>query len=501
MHLVARGFTQIYGTDYFETYSPIAKLTSFHAILALAVRQDWDIDSFDFDGAYLNGELRENEEIYMKNPPSYNDDEDTVKHLKKSLYRLKQAGQKWYDTLKHTLTDLGFCISIADPGVFHTHVREHPIIIAIHMDDCAITSSSSVLLREYKKKIHAHHSITDLGPIHWLLGIKITRDRDLRTLALSQESYIDTIIRCFNLEEAKAIPTPMTPSISYSSKDTPADETEAAHMAKTPYRQAIGSLMYAAVATQPDISFVVSTLSQFLENLGESHWEAVKCVFRYLAGMQGHALTYGGERHELTGYTDADGSSQDHWRAISGYAFTIDRGTISWSSRKQELIVLSTAKAEYIAAMHAAKEGIWLQKLISELYADVVITPLVLYCDNQAALMLATTNNYHAWTKHIDIHFHFIRHSVETGVFKLIYCPTDDMVADILTKALPGWKVKAHTAALRLCMACGGVEKCAMTSTCGGALTTGIPIRPNRASAPGGLLGHGAHILKPEFLD
>ena len=499
--LVARGFTQIYGTDYFETYSPVAKLTSFRAILALAARQDWDINSFDFNGAYLNGELGENEEIYMKNPPSYDDDEDTVKHLKKSLYGLKQVGRKWYDTLKHTLADLGFRVSIADPGVFHTRVGEHPIIIAVHVDDCAITSSSSALLREYKKKIHARHSITDLGPIHWLLGIKITRDRDLRTLALSQESYIDTIIRRFNLEEAKAIPTPMTPGISYSSKDAPADETEAVRMAKTPYRQAIGSLMYAAVATRPDISFAVSTLSQFLENPGESHWEAVKRVFRYLAGTQEHALTYGGERHELTGYTDADGSSQDHRRAISGYAFTIDGGAISWSSRKQELIALSTAEAEYIAATHAAKEGIWLQKLIGELYADVVITPLVLYCDNQAALTLATTDNYHARTKHIDIRFHFIRHSVEMGVFKLIYCPTDDMVADILTKALPGWKVKAHTAALGLRSACGGVEKCAMTSTCKGALTTGIPIGPNRAGAPGGSLGRGAHILKPKFLD
>jgi hypothetical protein len=114
---------------------------------------------------------------------------------------------------------------------------------------------------------------------------------------------------------------------------------------------------------------------------------------------------------------------------------------ISWSSRKQELVALSTAEAEYIAATHAAKEGIWLQRLIGELY-DVVITPTTLYCDNQAALTLATTDNFHARTKHIDICYHFIRHEVETGAFKLIYCPTDDMVADILTKPLPGWKMK-----------------------------------------------------------
>ena len=229
------------------------------------------------------------------------------------------------------------------------------------MDDCAITSSSSKLLQDFKKKINECHSITDLGPIHWLLGIKVTHDQNVRTISLSQQSYINTIIHRFNLQDAKAIPTPIVPGTSYSTQDGPADETEATRMNKTPYREAIGSLMYAAVATHPDISFAVSMLSQFLKNPGEAHWEVVKWVFRYLAGMQGHALTYRGEWYELTGYTDADGSGQDHRRAISGFTYLIDGGAVSWRSRKQELVALSTAEAEYIAATHAAKEGIWLQ--------------------------------------------------------------------------------------------------------------------------------------------
>ena len=472
--LVAWGFTQIYGTDYFKTYSPVAKLTSFRTILALAAREGWDIDCFDFNGAYLNGELNEDEDIYMKNPPGYGDEDNTVKHLKKSLYGLKQAGRKWYDMLKRTLADLGFSVSTADPGVFHAHINNHRIIIAVHVDDCAITSSSGELMQDFKRRINEHHSITDLGPIHWLLGIKVTRDRETRTISLSQQSYIDTIIRRFNLHEAKAIPTPIVPGISYSSKGGPADKTEAARMDKTPYRQAIGSLMYVAVTTRPDISFAVSMLSQFLENPREAHWEAVKRVFRYLAGTRGHALTYGGERHELTGYTDADGSGQDHRRAISGFAYLIDGGAVSWRLRKQELVELSTAEAEYVAATHAAKEGIWLQHLIHELY-DVVITPTTLHCDNQAALTLATTDNFHARTKHIDIRYHFIRHCVETGAFKLIYCPTDDMVANIFTKALPGWKVKGHTAALGLRSACGGVQKCTMSLS--GLGRAGVPVQ------------------------
>src|SRR6266702_759951 len=312
VRLVAQGFTQVYGSDYFETYSLVAKLTTFRTILALAAQQDWDIDTFDFNGAYLNGELSEEEDIYMKNPPGYDGEEGTVKHLKKSLYGLKQAGRKWYDTLQRTLADLGFRVSEVDPGVFHTRIGDDPVIIAVHVDDCAITSSSAKALQESKRCINERHSITDLGPIHWLLGIKITQDRDVRTIALSHESYIDTITWRFNLGDAKPINTPMIPTISYSTKDAPADKTDVARMAKVPYCEAIGSLMYASVATCPDISFAVSTLSQFLENPGEAHWEAVKRVFRYLAGMRDLALTYGGDWHELTGYTDADRSSQHH---------------------------------------------------------------------------------------------------------------------------------------------------------------------------------------------
>jgi hypothetical protein len=141
---------------------------------------------------------------------------------------------------------------------------------------------------------------------------------------------------------------------------------------------------------------------------------------------------------------------------MSGYAFLIDGGAVSWSVRKQELVTLSTAEVEYIAATHAAKEGIWLCKLIGELFPNL-ITSTPLYCDNQATLKLAMDDNYHARTKHIDIQYHFIRHIVATGALKLCYCPTEDMVADIFTKALLKWKVAAHVHSLGMCNTCGGV--------------------------------------------
>jgi hypothetical protein len=270
--LVVQGFTQKVGVDYFDTFSPVAKLSSFRIILAIAAHNDWDTDTFDFNGAYLNGKLDEDEEIYMKPPPGYDSEGEQVKRLHKSLYGLKQAGCKWYDTLCHTLADLGFCVNEADPGIFFAHEGNDTTILAIHVNDCLITGSSPQLISNYKQKLNECYSLMDSGPVHWLLGIKITRNREARTISLSQTSYINTILSHFSLSDAKPHATPITPGASLSKADAPSDDTEAALMKKVPSHEAIGSLMYATVATCPNISFAVSALLQFLENPGQLHW-------------------------------------------------------------------------------------------------------------------------------------------------------------------------------------------------------------------------------------
>ncbi len=162
--LVAKGFTQVYGVNYFNTYSPITKLSSIRLILALATRHDWEVESFDFNGTYLNRELSDEEEIFMQEPPGYETKEGgpSVKRLLKSLYGLKQAGRKWYEVLCRTLTDLAFCVSDADPGIFHAHIGEHALILAVHVDNCIMTRGSIKLIRDYKRKLNKQHALTDL---------------------------------------------------------------------------------------------------------------------------------------------------------------------------------------------------------------------------------------------------------------------------------------------------------------------------------------------------
>ena len=206
--------------------------------------------------------------------------------------------------------------------------------------------------------------------------------------------------------------------------------------------------MYAAVGTRPDISFAVGQVAHFSDNPGFPHWEAVKQIFCYLKGTRDHWLIYGEQGPSISGYTDADGMSNEDRHTISGFAFLIDGGAVSWSSKRQSIVTLSTAEAEYIAATHAAKEAIWLREFISKIYQPQ--GPMPLQSDSQSAITLACNEQFHAHTKHIDIRFHFIRYVIEAGKIVIDYCPTEDMVADTLTKALPSAKAKHFVSALGL---------------------------------------------------
>src|SRR5271168_196197 len=264
--LVARGFTQVYGVDYFETFAPVARLASVRSILAIAARNDWEIYMFDFHSAYLNGILDDGETIYMEQPPHHEvaDRARYVVKLRKSLYGLKQAGRKWYDTLCHSIADIGFQRSMADPAVFFAHVGNDTVILFIHVDDTTITGSSSLLINEFKKRITKRFDITNLGEISWLLGLAIVRDRTKRTLSISQKSYIESLLRRFNLEDAKNLTVPIDPNIRLSKDDCPVSVEDKQEMKGVPYQEAIGALNWVAVGTRPDIAFVVGQLAQFL---------------------------------------------------------------------------------------------------------------------------------------------------------------------------------------------------------------------------------------------
>jgi hypothetical protein len=301
------------------------------------------------------------------------------------------------------------------------------------------------LINHFKKMIKRHVEITDLSELHWILK----RVRENKQLLLSQRSYIDSILRRYGLDDLKPVSSPMDPNIKLTSAQCPATMEDIATMRNTPYHEAVGSLMYASLGSRPDIAFAVQTVSRFARNPGVAHWEAVKRIFRYLKGTRELWLSYGGREVDLEGYADADGSMMEDRRAVSGYAFIVNGGAVSWSAKRQEIVSLSTTESEYVAATYAAKEALWLRSLIHQVFGKT-LPPTTLFSDNQSAIALAKEHQYHARTKHIDVRFHFIRWIIEEGKIRLVYCPTEDMVADVFTKALPSPKVKHFAIALGL---------------------------------------------------
>jgi hypothetical protein len=283
--------------------------------------------------------------------------------------------------------------------------------------------------------------IKDLGELKLLLGIQIIRDSKNGTIRLTQKNYIDAILEHFGYSKLKPVstPLPLDPNIALKKRDPSlAPDLQAVK----DFQTKLGSIMYAALGTMPQLAYAGQKLSQFASNPPAEHATALKRVFRHLvsAKEQDLGLTYGGRPQnpaEIIGYSDADwGADVDDRKSISGYAFKLGGGAISWSSKKQASTAVSSCEAEYMAASHATRHAIWLRRLLSDL--KISISQLTtLFIDDQAALSLTQDVMFSQRTEHIDIHYHFTRHHVSTGNIYTTHCPTNAMLADIMTKPLP----------------------------------------------------------------
>lgn len=286
-------------------------------------------------------------------------------------------------------------------------------------------------IQTLKDEIAARFDTKDMGEMAHYIGLHVSRDRATRTLTIDQSHYITTILHRFGMQDAYPVHTPVDPSV----KLTPLAPD--ATPAKVPYAVAIGSLMYAAIATRPDISYSVQALSQFTAHPSEAHWTTVQRVFRYLLATRNLGVKLGGTSGlGLTGYSDADwGQSLVDRRSVSGYTFKIGSGIVTWSSKKQPTVALSSMEAEYIALAHATKEAIWLRSLLTD-HGFHLTGPTTVHCDNQAAISFAHDNQFHARSKHIDIRHHFVRECIDFGYITVNYCASKSNCADLLTKGL-----------------------------------------------------------------
>jgi hypothetical protein len=440
--LVVKGFQQKQGIDFDEIFSPVVKMMSIRVVLGLVASLDLELEQMDVKTAFLHGDL--DEEIYMEQPDGFKvpKKEHHVCKLKKSLYGLKQAPRQWYKKFDSFMVKHQYKRTDADHCVY---LKKFPdgkfIILLLYVDDMMIVGQDATMINNLKDDLSKFFDMKDLGPAQQILGMKIVRDRKARKLFLSQEEYVERVIKRFNMENAKPVGTPLANHLKLSKKSCPSSEKEKDKMKAIPYSSAVGSLMYAMVCTRPDIAHAVGIVSRYLSNPGKEHWEAVKWILRYLKGTSKLCLCYGEGNPILKGYTDSDMARDlDSRKSTSSYIFTLAGGAISWQSKLQKCVALSTTEAEYISAVEAGKELLWLKRFLQELGFSQ--QEYIILCDSQSAIDLSKNSMYHSRTKHIDVRYHWLREAIDKDELKLSKVSTNDNPADMLTKVVTHEKHK-----------------------------------------------------------
>ena len=437
--LVAQGYTQREGIDYEEVYAPVVKYNSIRTLLAIANELDLDVHQMDVKCAFLQGELEE--EIFMQQPEGFIDKDhpDKVCRLRKSIYGLKQSARCWNFAVNTFLKDTGYVQSNTDSCMytksFDKDGKKHLIFIAIYVDDVLLASNDASTLNEEKAKLSKHFEMVDQGEIHFCLGMKIKRNRAKKILSIDQRAYLENVLKRFKMLESKPVSTPMEAGKRYKQLEKDEENVNIKE-----YQAAIGCLTYASIATRPDLSAAVGELSKFMSNPGKDHWSGIKRIMRYVKGTLNYGLQYesvGNGEINLSGYSDADwGGDLIGRKSTSGYVFKLGSSTVSWRSKRQSVVALSSTEAEYIALSMASQETIWIRHLLESMnFKQKDATTL--FEDNQGSIALAKNPKDHSRAKHIDIKYHFVRQAVEEKSIQLVYCPTENMLADILTKGLP----------------------------------------------------------------
>jgi len=427
--LVVKGYAQIFGVDYSDTFAPVSRLDTIRLVLAVAAQRGWKVFQLDVKSAFLNGVLQE--EIYVEQPEGFvmQGEEDKVYLLKKALYGLKQAPRAWYSRINDHLMSISFVKSLSESTLYVKHTGDNILIVSLYVDDLLVTGDDTRLVEQFKQEMMQAFEMTDLGLMTYFLGIEIKQSDN--EVFISQKKYAKEILRKFQMEECKAVSTPMNQKEKLSKEDG-ADKVDEGY-----YRSMIGCLMY-LTATRPDILFVVSLLSRFMHCASETHLVAARRILRYVKGTIDYGVKYEScQNFKLCGFSDSDwAGSIDDMKSTSGYCFSIGSGVFSWCTKKQETVAQSTAEAEFIAATAAVNQVLWLKKILCDLHLQQN-HKIEVFIDNQAAIAISNDPVCHGKTKHFNIKLYFLREMQQNGEVTLVYCKSEDQLADMFTKPLP----------------------------------------------------------------
>ena len=431
---VARGFTQVFGCDYMETYSPVARASSIRTLLSVAASKDLELFQLDIETAFQHQDLQE--EIFMEQPAGFIQSGTTFKShvckLHKVLYGLKQGAVELHKHLLEVLDRHGYRSSAVDKCVIS---KVYPdggyIICAVHVDDFLCACTSLELYSKFKQDLSEVFPVKDLGKAKFLLGMHLTRNHTEKIITLSQKAKIDKMLKIFGMDESKPVKTPFGGVMT-------ASDDEQLESDDFPFREAVGHLMYLANMTRPDISFAVGFVARAVSNYTMRHVKLVKRILRYLKGTSTFGICFQGQNQgKIDVYCDADfaGDSSDR-KSISGGVILHNGGPVTFYSKKQGCVSRSTAEAEYVSLSEITAEALWFNQLLGSFPEQIIMRPIIVNEDNQACISIAEQTTSTKRSKYIDIHYHYVRDHVNKMDIKLQFCPTESMIADIFTKEL-----------------------------------------------------------------
>eukprot|EP00253_Pinus_taeda_P030395 PITA_30395 len=344
--LVVKSYKQPQGKDYDETFAPVARMETVRIVLSIAAQHKWKIYQMDVKSTFLNGVLKE--EVYVEKPPGYEVDgqEHKVCKLKKALYGLKQAPRAWYSRIDAYLIENGFDKCDGEPTLYIKENEGKIIIVVLYVDDLIFTSNDASLIADFKAVMKSEFEMNHLGFLRYFLGIEV--DQSENGVFISQDKYVEAVLNRFNMQNNKAAVTPTVMGVQLTKEDSSKD------FDPKPYKSIVGSLLY-LTATRPDIMHAVSLISRFMERPKETHWQAAKRILR---------------------------------KNTSGYVFHMGSGAISWASKKQPVVALSIAEAEYVAATAATCQAVWLRRVLRDLCHEQE-NGTTIYCDNSSIIALS----------------------------------------------------------------------------------------------------------------
>ncbi|KFY97995.1 hypothetical protein V500_01823 [Pseudogymnoascus sp. VKM F-4518 (FW-2643)] len=425
---VACGFEQQQGVDFDETYASVVKPPSYKFFFAVQALKGWHGHQMDFKTAFLNGEVTD--DVFITAPGGYPEASGKVLKLNKGLYGLKQSPRVWYQKLKGWLDENEWTVSSWDSSVF----MSNGMFMTVYVDDLNIFGENLQSILQVKKLLSSNFKMTDLGEISWYLGMEIRQDSKI---FLSLAQYFQDILDRFELHNIRPVSTPADPTVTLQSTNN----GTASPAFKKRYQAMVGSLNWPAGVSRPDIAFATGRVGRYSSNPSQEHMDAVERIYAYIRGTMDLCLAYNENslQDTLEAFVDSDwGACADTRRSTSGWLIKLAGAPISWSSKRQRTVALSSTEAEYMAATEAAKEAVWLKRFINELaIPGITIKTITIQIDNNGAMKLTKNPEFHGRTKHIEMRHHFIRELIKEGHVDVARVPTRDNQSDILTKALP----------------------------------------------------------------